>query len=1072
MKRTLINYIAKTCVMLYMLMHGYVLYAQGNINMEAGDFTTLTYYGVSRIQSVGWRTSKPSVVGFNTTAEYSVSAIIEAYNEGSATITATYYYWDTDYLHLLHGEVKWYVTVKLPEPSSINLRVDSVTINKNKYLQATLYPEKAKRDLTWESSDDSIVNVDENGVITGINLGTADITVTTHNGLSAKGTVTVHPVYVKSIEIQELESVLCGRPQRLNAVISPEDATFKDLIWTTSDEKIATVENGMLNPKQCGEIELTATATDDHHVTASRTIQINPVLVEKIELNQQEAEIIKYDTLDLSATLYPDDVTYKDVVWTSSNDDVAIVHNGKVIAKKPGNVIITVTTTDGTELSSSCNVIVRGYDYHATLTSGAAVSSDVNINEITLPLVLDCNFPATHLQFDVHLPKGLRFVSAEKGDILSKSHNIIVSEMGTNTIRIIFSSDDNTRFISRSGIVAALKLNVTRDMDNDNNGINIERIYVSDIDVPSTLFKIPDYQTEVTADFDENGVCGFAIFDSETGTLTFKFGVKPEGDNVWETDNTIFDEDNRAPWIKKGLNRVVFDPSYADARPTSTAFWFAFNTVYSINPDDIYLTEIEGIENLNTSNVTNMSKMFKFCQILENLDVSHFDTHNVTDMSGMFFQCNALKSLDVSNFETSNVTDISRMFGFCKTLTSLDLSNFNTSKVTKMDCMFYQCGGLTNLNLKNIDTNSVTDMNNMFFGCSSLISLDVSNFNTKNVTNMYSMFDGCSSLTSLETSHFNTSSVTDMTRMFRDCSSLKRLDVSNFDTKNVTSMYGMFYGCSNLENLDVGNFDTKNVIQMGYSSGSLSGNGMFQNCSSLTSLDVSHFNTRKVTDFSFMFSGCSKLKSLDVSNFNTCNAKSMDYMFSGCSALTSIDVSSFDTSNLFSRVVYPSGGNAYCNISMFEGCTSLVTLDLSSFNTASLTGMGKFFSGCSNLTTIYVGKGWGTSKVKYSAEMFKDCTKLIGGAGTVFDSSFTDVTYARVDGGTSAPGYFTYKACVKGDVNRDGVIDSKDIVDLVDFIAGKSPKGVTAVSADVNGDNVVNIADVIMVANAILTISD
>ena len=1067
MKRTLKNNIIKTCIMLYMLMHGYVLYAQGSINMEAGDFTTLTYYGVSRIQSVGWRTSKPSVVGFNTIAEYSVSAIIEAYNEGSATITATYYYWDTDYLHLLHGEVKWYVTVKLPEPSSINLRVDSVTINKKKYLHATLYPEKAKRDLTWESSDDSIVKVDENGVISGINLGSADITVTTHNGLSAKGTITVHPVYVKSIEIQELEPVLCGRPQPLDAVIAPEDATFKDLVWSTSNDKIATIEDGILYPKQCGEVKLTAIAIDDHHVSASRTIQINPVLVEKIELSQQEAEIIKYDTLYLCPILYPADVTYKDVVWTSSDEDVAIVRDGKVIAKKPGKTIITVITTDGTELSSSCNVTVLAYDYQATLISGAAIHSDININEITLPLVLECNFPATHLQFDVRLPKGLRFVSAEKGYILSESHNVTVSDMGTNTYRVLCSSDNNARFISRSGNVAVLTLNVTRDMDSNNDEIGLERIFVSDIDVPSTLFKIPDHSMEINAVFDENGVCGFAIFNSETGTLTFKFGVKPEGNNVWETDNTTFDEDNRAPWIKKGLNRVVFDSSYADARPTSTAFWFAFNSIYSTNPNDIYLTEIEGIENLNTSNVTNMSKMFKFCQILENLDVSHFDTHNVTDMSGMFFQCNALKSLDVSNFDTSNVTEISRMFGFCKTLTSLDLSNFNTSKVTKMDYMFYQCIGLTDLNLINIDTSGVTDMNNMFCGCSSLTSLDVSKFDTKNVTNMYSMFDGCSSLTSLETSHFNTSSVTDMTRMFRDCSSLKSLDVSKFDTKNVTNMYGMFYGCSNLESLDVSKFDTKNVTQMGYGIGSSSGNGMFQNCSSLTSLDVSHFDTSNVTDFCFMFAGCSKLKSLDLSNFNTCRAKSMDYMFAGCSALTSIDVSNFDTSSLFSKVVYPSGGNAYSNISMFEGCTSLTSLDLSSFNTASLTGMGKFFSGCTNLTTIYVGDGWSIEKVKYSADMFKDCTKLIGGAGTVFDNSVTDATYARVDGGTSAPGYFTYTAYTREDINRDGNLDAKDITDLIAFIAGKSPNSVTSASADVNSDGVVNIADIVMVSNMV-----
>ena len=99
--------------------------------------------------------------------------------------------------------------------------------------------------------------------------------------------------------------------------------------------------------------------------------------------------------------------------------------------------------------------------------------------------------------------------------------------------------------------------------------------------------------------------------------------------------------------------------------------------------------------------------------------------------------------------------------------------------------------------------------------------------------------------------------------------------------------------------------------------------------------------------------------------------------------------------------------------------------------------------------------------------MFKDCTKLIGGAGTVFDNSVTDATYARVDGGTSAPGYFTYTAYTREDINRDGNLDAKDITDLIAFIAGKSPNSVTSASADVNSDGVVNIADIVMISNMV-----
>ena len=149
--------------------------------------------------------------------------------------------------------------------------------------------------------------------------------------------------------------------------------------------------------------------------------------------------------------------------------------------------------------------------------------------------------------------------------------------------------------------------------------------------------------------------------------------------------------------------------------------------------------KIEGLENLDTSNVTNMADMFHYCKSLTSLDVSSFDTSKVTDMSYMFYNCSKLTSLDVSKFITSNVTRMDYMFYGCSKLTSLDVSKFNTSKVTSM----YR----------------------MFKSCSSLTSLDVSSFDTSNVTSMYSMFESCSSLTSLDLSKFDTSKVTDYSNM-------------------------------------------------------------------------------------------------------------------------------------------------------------------------------------------------------------------------------------------------------------------------------------------------------------------
>ena len=239
--------------------------------------------------------------------------------------------------------------------------------------------------------------------------------------------------------------------------------------------------------------------------------------------------------------------------------------------------------------------------------------------------------------------------------------------------------------------------------------------------------------------------------------------------------------------------RVVFDASFRDFRPTTTAKWFFCCEA---------LKQIEGLEFLNTSEVTNMREMFYRCSGLTSLDVSHFNTQNVTDMYGMFYRCSGLTSLDVSHFNTQNVTDMYGMFLGCSGLTSLDVSHFNTQNVTEMQGMFLGCSGLTSLDLKNFNTQNVTNMGEMFSGCSGLTSLDVSHFNTQNVTNMGGMFLGCYRLTSLDLSHFNTQNVTKMSGMFSDCSGLTSLDLSHFNTPKITDMGYMFKGCSALTTIN------------------------------------------------------------------------------------------------------------------------------------------------------------------------------------------------------------------------------------------------------------------------------
>lgn len=282
----------------------------------------------------------------------------------------------------------------------------------------------------------------------------------------------------------------------------------------------------------------------------------------------------------------------------------------------------------------------------------------------------------------------------------------------------------------------------------------------------------------------------WAKYDKSVKSLTFYYDEKGElGDGEYEMN-----DDQEPGWItehKADIVRVVFDVSFASARPTSCNSWFM---------ECEKLEAIDGIENLNTSKVTDMWNMFYNCKSLTSLDLKTFDTHNVLGMSYMFFGCNNLTYLNVSSFDTSNVGNMNWMFAGCWKLTNLSVSNFDMHSVRTMLGMFSSCKGLTHI--------------------------DVSHFNTENVKNMQAVFQNCENLSSLDLSGFNTSKVKDIACMFASCKSLTSLDLSNFDTQLVTQSTSLFYGCQKLEAIYLGDKFSLEGLSKLYAS-----IYMFYNCS-------------------------------------------------------------------------------------------------------------------------------------------------------------------------------------------------------------------------------------------------
>lgn len=236
----------------------------------------------------------------------------------------------------------------------------------------------------------------------------------------------------------------------------------------------------------------------------------------------------------------------------------------------------------------------------------------------------------------------------------------------------------------------------------------------------------------------------------------------------------------------------------------------------------------------------------------EKIDLTPFDSSKVTSTYDMFSNLYGTKEIDFSKFNTSNVTNMGRMF-YKNSTPKLDLSNFDTRNVIYMNAMFMEAWGIEELNLSSFDTSNVWFMGNMFKNTHKLKNLDVHHFNTQKVKHMQYMFYG-SGATSLDLSHFDTSKVEDMSKMFAEMANITELDLSNFNTSNVRDMSRMFDHTAELRTLDLSNFNTSKVTDF---------SKMFANeyINKLERIYVKQdFDTSAGTDFTDIFKGRTVLR--------------------------------------------------------------------------------------------------------------------------------------------------------------------------------------------------------------------
>lgn len=434
-------------------------------------------------------------------------------------------------------------------------------------------------------------------------------------------------------------------------------------------------------------------------------------------------------------------------------------------------------------------------------------------------------------------------------------------------------------------------------------------------------------------------------FCEETGTLTIDSGQLNEFDA----------SDNPAPWKRKDENavsansvrKIIFTGKVTAPKQSQQLFAHLNN-----------LVEIVGLQNMDTSNVTNMYGMFLGTSNLVSLDLSNFDTSNVTRMASMFQEARSLTNLDLSTFNTSRLSDMGSMFDQAVNLTNLDLSNFNTSNVSSMENMFYGARNLTNINLSNFETSNVTTMYGMFSGTSNIKNLNLSSFDTSKVSSMTQMFNSMKSLSTLTLGDKfkflkNSSLGVPAPQNIEDKITGKwtRKDgkskgyspadfMANYGSGDLTAgtyvaeiseeerklLWGTAPWSFNTDNgvLTVGEGqlnefnatenpapwnrkdedviladNIKEIVFTGKVIAPNSSNQLFAHLTNLITITgLQNLETSNVDSMADMFSGLSSLKNLNLSHFDTSKVKYMNGMFHGASSLSSLDISTFDTSQV------------------------------------------------------------------------------------------------------------------------------------------------------------------------------
>lgn len=471
------------------------------------------------------------------------------------------------------------------------------------------------------------------------------------------------------------------------------------------------------------------------------------------------------------------------------------------------------------------------------------------------------------------------------------------------------------------------------------------------------------------------------------------------------------------------IDSVAIDSSFAAARPVTLRNWFT---------NIANITEIKGLEYLNTSEATEMAGTFYGCSSLTTLALDSFNTAKVTDMTSMFYDCAALTKLDLSTFNTEKVTNMQSIFSGDSALTELNIKSFNTANNQYFAYMFSGCQSLDSIDISTFDISKAQGgVSNMFSDCKSLKYVKLPSFKNFKGYSFRFMFSNCSALDSIDISglaEWNADSVSSTpyyNNMFSGCTSLKKLIVGNFSFPKMAATYaggGAFYGVGTATEpcyLIYGDgFDRSQLGEMNHGGYYLWSDGYFR--TEVSGIPVAVLTTENnVKTLTFTYrpqaeatatggtdgtyalntgaadpgwsSAASEIDSVVIDDvFAYAKPTSMARWFANMSKVTEIKnlklVNTDDVTNM-QRLFYRCSNLKNPDVSyfntakvtnmnnMFYFCQNIDTLILKNFDTRLVTDMSWMFAMCSGLDSLDISS-FSTENVNYITYMFFGCSKI------------------------------------------------------------------------------------------------